>query len=56
MIVKGLHAVAKKQGGHVVMDEELLEEVVYLVEYPTPLYGCFDTDYLELPEAQLLHL
>lgn len=54
MIVKGLHAVAKKQGGHVVMDEELLEEVVYLVEYPTPLYGCFDTDYLELPEAAVI--
>lgn len=30
-------------------DEELLEEVVYLVEYPTPFLGEFDRQFLSLP-------
>ena len=36
------------------MDDDLLEEVVYLVEYPTALCGEFDKDYLKLPEAAII--
>ena len=35
-------------------DEELLEEVVYLLEWPTALLGSFSEDYLELPEEVLI--
>ena len=34
-------------------DEELLEEVVYLVEYPTPFLGEFDRQFLSLPACVL---
>jgi len=33
----------------ILYDEELLEEVVYLVEYPTPFLGEFDPQFLSLP-------
>ena len=36
------------------MDEDLLEEVNNLVEYPTVLYGQFEEEYLELPEEVLI--
>lgn len=35
-------------------DEGLLEEVTYLVEYPTALLGQFDSKYLALPEIVLI--
>ncbi|EHM41138.1 glycine--tRNA ligase subunit beta [Anaeroglobus geminatus] len=54
MILQGLAAIAAEEGGTVIMDEDLLEEVVYLVEYPTPLCGSFDKRYLDLPEAAVI--
>lgn len=38
-------------GGQAVIDPELLEEVTFLVEWPTPFVGRFASDYLDLPEA-----
>lgn len=38
----------------ILVDEGLLEEVNNLVEYPTALYGKFETEYLELPEEVLI--
>ncbi|MCI5837448.1 MAG: glycine--tRNA ligase subunit beta [Veillonellaceae bacterium] len=49
-----LGRVAAAQGGMVVHDEELLEEVVHLVEYPTVLCGGFEDRYLQLPEAAVI--
>lgn len=43
-------AVAASFGGHVKEDDELLDEVTYLVEYPTALAGHFEDKYLEIPE------
>ncbi|MDW7674867.1 MAG: glycine--tRNA ligase subunit beta, partial [Bacillota bacterium] len=45
---------AKAEGGQVEQDEELLEEVTYLVEYPTALSGKFVAEYLELPKEVLI--
>lgn len=42
-------ATAAKLGGTVEEDEELLNEVTYLLEWPTALSGSFDTDYLAMP-------
>ncbi|HZH59291.1 MAG TPA: glycine--tRNA ligase subunit beta, partial [Metabacillus sp.] len=36
------------------VDEDLLEEVNNLVEYPTALYGKFEQDYLALPDEVLV--
>ena len=45
---------AREKGGEVLMDEELLEEIVYLVEYPTALIGGFDAEYLKLPKEAVI--
>lgn len=46
--------VAASLHGKLVMDEELLEEVNYIVEYPTAFYGEFDESYLSLPEEVII--
>ncbi len=47
-------AEGEKAGGQVVMDEDLLNEVTSLVEYPVALSGAFDEQYLELPPEALI--
>jgi len=46
--------IAISQGGTAVIDEDLLEEVVYLVEYPTALCGQFEEMYLSLPPEAVI--
>ena len=41
-------------GGRVLQNEELLETVAYLTEYPTVVCGSFDKDYLKLPQEVLI--
>lgn len=48
-IVAGINEVAKSLGGTAVITDDLLEEVLYLVEYPTTLAGTFEEKYLALP-------
>ena len=54
MIVAEIEAVAKECGGKAEITEDLLEEVLYLVEYPTALAGKFDTQYLKLPAEAVI--
>lgn len=49
MIRRQIEAVAAENGGTAEISEALLEEVVYLVEYPTALAGRFEEKYLALP-------
>ena len=42
--------VANSLGGEVELDEDLLEEITFLVEYPTAFYGEFEEDYVKLPK------
>lgn len=49
IIKYGSERLAKEKGGNLLMDAELLEEVTYLVEYPTPLIGRIEDEYLQLP-------
>ena len=44
-----LTELAATKGATVVWDEDLLDEVTFLVEYPTALCGTFDESYLALP-------
>jgi glycyl-tRNA synthetase beta chain len=46
---------ATKVSGRVLKDEELLNEVNFLVEYPVALYGTFDSKFLSLPREILIH-
>ena len=41
---------AKSLGGEVEIEDDLLEEITYLVEYPTAFYGEFNKDYVKLPK------
>ncbi|MDD2497397.1 MAG: glycine--tRNA ligase subunit beta [Desulfitobacteriaceae bacterium] len=54
IIWAGIEQVAQDNGGRVVKDEELLEEVTYLLEYPTALCGKFEEKYLDLPKEVLI--
>lgn len=54
MIWEQVQNLAEEIGGRVEPDEELLEEVTYLVEYPTALVGSFAEEYLQLPEEVLI--
>ncbi|MDW7650087.1 MAG: glycine--tRNA ligase subunit beta [Bacillota bacterium] len=41
-------------GGRSLIDEDLLDEVVNLVEYPKAVVGSFSADYLEIPQEVLI--
>lgn len=45
---------AREKNGYVLEDEELVDEVNYLAEYPTAVCGGFDQHYLELPREVLI--
>ncbi|MET3699274.1 glycyl-tRNA synthetase beta chain [Bacillus oleivorans] len=45
---------AEAEGWIIPIDEELLEEVTNLVEYPTVLFGQFDPEFLSLPSEVLI--
>jgi len=49
VIEKEISDVARSFGGEVLEDEELLDEIVNLVEFPNAVGGTFDTAYLSLP-------
>jgi len=54
MIVNQIKAIEKAENVRVEIDDELLNEVLNLVEYPTAFMGSFDTKYLEVPEEVLV--
>lgn len=45
---------AVKEGGHAEINEDLLEEVNYLVEWPTALCGKFEEKFLALPKECII--
>ena len=54
MIKAQIEAIAKEHNGHAEITEDLLEEVIYLVEYPTALCGTFEDKYLQLPKEAVM--
>lgn len=54
MIVEQIKTIAQQNQATAKIDEELLEEVVYLVEYPTALCGHFDPEFLVLPKEAII--
>lgn len=53
-ILSQISKIEEEQGWTIPVDEELLEEVTNLVEYPTALFGRFEEEFLELPEEVLI--
>lgn len=45
---------AKEKGGNLLINDELLDEVTYLVEYPTPAIGRIKEEYLSLPREVII--
>lgn len=53
VIRRQVTAAARAEGGEVVLDEELLDTVTNLVEYPVAVCGSFEDEFLDLPEEVL---
>ncbi|MDU5229488.1 MAG: glycine--tRNA ligase subunit beta [Anaerococcus sp.] len=53
-IIRGLNKINMEKGGEYMHDEDLLDEVINIVEYPTVLAGDIDTKYLELPKEVII--
>jgi glycyl-tRNA synthetase beta chain len=54
LIVAQIEALAASKGWTVHIQEDLREEVLFLVEWPTALYGAFSEEFLSIPKAVLI--
>ena len=54
MVWEQVTALGSEQGGKAVIDDDLLNEVTSLVEWPVALQGRFDTAYLAVPPEALI--
>lgn len=54
MILNSIKELESKNGVKVEIDEELLDEVVAITEYPTPLLGTFSESFLKLPPEVII--
>jgi len=54
MILEGIRRLSSSVGGIPIEDEELIETVNFLVEYPFPVLCSFQKEYLELPKELLV--
>ena len=54
IIRREIHRLAKTAGGHLLPDEELLDQVTFLVEYPSAVVGAFSPDFLVVPKEVLI--
>jgi glycyl-tRNA synthetase beta chain len=53
-IRKGVTQAAENVGGLAIIDEDLLDEVCALNEWPVPLVGKFDVEFLQVPAEALI--
>ncbi|MBI5287140.1 MAG: glycine--tRNA ligase subunit beta [Deltaproteobacteria bacterium] len=54
-IEKGIKRVLKGMNAQIIKDDELLNEVTNLVEYPVVLRGSFDKEFLNLPKEVVIN-
>lgn len=54
LIAAGVREAARAHAGNAVIDPDLLEEVNFMVEYPTPFVGMFDPAFLAVPGAVII--
>ena len=54
LILKQMKDIQNKNNLEIEIDEELLNEIVAITEYPTALLGSFDEEFLELPQEVII--
>lgn len=54
LILKQINKLAKEKSWTIAIKEDLLEEVLFLVETPTVLFGTFDPAFLNIPQDVLI--
>lgn len=54
LILKGIRKEEKKNGGKIVHVDNLLDEMLFLIEYPTVFTGSFNKEYLKLPKDVII--
>src|SRR5690606_31283676 len=54
LIVEQIQALAAEKNWKIAMKDDLLEEVLFLVEYPSTLFGEFDDSFLNIPQEVLI--
>lgn len=54
LITSQIQALAEEKGWNIAVKDDLLEEVLFLVETPTTLYGTFDPSFLNIPQDVLI--
>lgn len=54
LILQQINAIAAEKGWTIAIKDDLLEEVLFLVEYPTALFGSFDPAFLSIPQEVLI--
>jgi glycyl-tRNA synthetase beta chain len=53
IINSSVNSLAPQVGGKIPPDDQLTREIIFLVEYPEPVCGSFDPDFLSLPTEVL---
>ncbi len=53
-ILESIHELARKNNGQAIVEDDLLEQVTGLVEWPVPLYAHFAKTFLEVPQEALI--
>lgn len=54
IILNQIEALASEKGWNIPVKGDLLEEVLFLVEFPTVLFGTFNPDFLAIPKDVLI--
>lgn len=54
IILRGANLLSKEKGGNLYNDEKLLDEIVNITEYPTPLIGKIKDEFLSLPKEVII--
>lgn len=54
LILKQIEELAEEKKWNIAIKEDLLEEVLFLVEYPTTLFGTFEESFLNIPQDVLI--
>ena len=54
IISQGVETLASQLGGRAVIDESLIDEVVAITEWPVPILGHFDKEFLRVPDEALI--
>ncbi|CAM3960037.1 glycine--tRNA ligase subunit beta [Paenibacillus alkaliterrae] len=54
LIITQIKELVKEKGWEIAVKEDLLEEVLFLVEYPNVLFGGFEPEFLHIPQEVLI--